>query len=125
MLQYDFECCGIKFIVKGKPGVYHCRKCNKPIYFKTDPRTQTRLSQVRTKTAKQKKLIRAIKRLSPNEKYGDAVSRFEILATKYKSKSASVLQLILFNCGCTRDIAVQELNKQGWPEWTDKPHSPE
>ena len=120
----SFTCkCGQLFFVP-RPSKYRCHKCGHVTYYEVDPeqwemaavQRQVRQKNVVSKVAKNRKLIAAIRQRSqPHENYGDAVARFEKLATKYHSRLASDLTQILHACGCARDVAIAELNKQGWP----------
>lgn len=120
----SFTCkCGQLFFVP-RPSKYSCRKCGHITYYEVDPEQwemaavekQVRQKNVVSKVAKNRKLIAAIKQRSPGQQYGDAVAKFEALATKYQSRLASDLTQILHACGCSREVAIAELNKQGWPQ---------
>ena len=114
----SFICsCGRRFIVPA--GRYTCSTCGTTHWHgisKSEFEKNKRARRVLETVGKRKKIIAAIKKRSfENEKVGDAVARFEELAIKFRSRLASDLTQIIHACGCSRDVAIAELNKQGWP----------
>jgi uncharacterized Zn finger protein (UPF0148 family) len=118
----SFVCqCGRVFIVG--PGKHVCRTCGTVHYYQVsqaeiEAKRAERLERVRTTVANQRKLISAVKARSNGLAYGDAMAYFADLAVKYGSTLASDLTSILYACGCTKAVAIESLNKQGWPEFT-------
>lgn len=115
----SFVCqCGRVFIVGS--GKHVCRTCGTVHYYQVtqaeiEAKRIEKLERIRSAVAKQRKLISAVKARSNGLAYGEALAYFADLAVRYNSKLASDLTSILYACGCTRSVAIDNLNQQGWP----------
>ena len=80
------------------------------------PEVIARRERVKQKVSTLQRIQQALRKICIGESYGDAVGRFQSLAIRHgKIKLATRLSEILESCGCARDVAIAELNKQGWP----------
>lgn len=96
--------------------VCQCGKKVKEPDYSTRPDVIARRERVKKKVSTLQRIQQTLRKICSGENYGDAVGRFQSLAILHgKTKLATRLSEILESCGCARDVAISELNKQGWP----------
>jgi len=100
----------------GGSWVCQCGRSVEEPGYSIRPDVIARRERVKKRISTLQKIQQSLRRMCNGEKYGDAVGRFQELAIRHgKIKLATRLSEILESCGCARDVAIETLNKQGWP----------